>query len=191
MSGKLRTRNKLMEVALRLFSEQGYYATTTKQIAQEAGFNELTLFRHFGTKEKLFQETTENYVKDINLNYELNELITDDFDKSILAIADYYLNFCFENEPIYKIQLRLKDDEKEFIRLKLSRELNVVLSDYFTRLLNNKVVKGDPKKMAVTFINSILGAYTIYLMTNDTFTEIDIHELVHEHARQFSYYYKV
>lgn len=191
MARKTETRNKILKVALRLFSEQGYYATPTKLIASEAGVNELTLFRHFGTKERLFQETTENYVKEIDLSHEIHELIEQDFEESMKKIAEDYLNFCFENEQIYKIQMRLKDDEKEFVRLKLSREFSYVLCDYFQELLDKKIVFGDPEMMAVTFINSILGTFTVYLLSNNTFTSIDIKTLVLEHAKQFAAYYKV
>jgi len=191
MAKKIETRNKIMKVALQLFSEQGYYATSTKLIAQEAGVNELTLFRHFGTKEKLFQESTANYVKEMNLTHGIDELKDKSFEESIQIIAQNYLQFCFENELIYKIQMRLHDDENEFVRLKLSRELTSVLSDYFTELLDKKVINGKPDMMAVTFINSILGAYTVYLMTRDSFTDLNIHDLVDEHAKQFAAYYKV
>lgn len=191
MARKTETRNKIMKVALKLFSEQGYYATPTKLIAQEAGINELTLFRHFGTKERLFQETTENYVKEIDLSHEIHELIQQDFEESMKNIAEDYLNFCFENEQIYKIQMRLKDDEKEFVRLKLSREFSLVLGDYFKELLEKDIVYGDPEMMAVTFINAILGAFTVYLLSDNTFTTIEINDLVMEHAKQFASYYKV
>ncbi len=87
--------------------------------------------------------------------------------------------------------MRLKDDEKEFVRLKLSREFSVVLCDYFKELLENNVVKGDPELMSVTFINSILGAFTVYLLTDDTFSDINISDIVLEHAKQFAAYYKV
>ena len=191
MSRKTETRNKIMEVALKLFSEQGYYATPTKLIAKEAGINELTLFRHFGSKENLFQETTDKYVKEMDIRHNIKELIEQDFEQSIEKIASDYLEFCFQNKKIYKIQMRLKDNEKEFVRLKLSREFSVVLQGYFEELITNKIIKGNPELMSVTFINSILGAYTVYLMTEDTFCSIDIREVVLEHAKQFASYYKL
>lgn len=191
MARKTETRNKIMKVALKLFSEQGYYSTPTKLIAQEAGINELTLFRHFGTKERLFQDVTDNFVQEIDLTHEIDELITQDFEESILSIADDYLNFCIECEALYKIQMRLRDDEKEFVRLKLSREFSSVLSDYFTELLDQQVIKGDPEMMAVTFINSILGSYTVYLLSNNTFTKLELKDIVIEHAKQFAAYYRV
>lgn len=191
MSKKMETRNRMMKVAIKLFSEQGYYATTTKQIASEAGVNELTLFRHFGTKEKLFQETTENYVHEINIKKEISELIKQDFEESMLELSKDYLEFCFDNKKLYKIQMRLKDDEKEFVRLKLSREFASGLIEYFDTCLEKNQIEGNPEKMATTFINSILGAFTVYLLTDDSFTTIPIDELVEEHAKQFANYYKI
>lgn len=190
MTRKEETRKKIMDVALRLFSESGYYSTPTKRIAQEAGVNELTLFRHFGSKEHLFQETTEKYVEAINLKSEITQHIQLDFETSMTEIAKDYLDFCFTNEKIYKIQLRLKDDEKEFVRLKLSRQFQDVLIEYFNELLEKGDIEGNPEIMATCFINSILGAFTVYLLTNNTFTTVDIETLVVEHAKQFANYYK-
>lgn len=46
-------RAEVVEVALRLFTEQGFDATTVDQIAAEAGLSRASLFRHFGTKEDI------------------------------------------------------------------------------------------------------------------------------------------
>jgi len=48
---KARTRAAIREHALRLFREQGYYATTIEQIAEEAEVSPATFFRYFPTKE--------------------------------------------------------------------------------------------------------------------------------------------
>jgi len=43
-----------MQAASDLFANKGYAGTTTRSIAETAGVNEVTLFRHFGSKENLF-----------------------------------------------------------------------------------------------------------------------------------------
>jgi AcrR family transcriptional regulator len=48
------TKDKILDAALELFAEKGFKSTTTKAIAEKAGLNEVTLFRYFGTKEKIF-----------------------------------------------------------------------------------------------------------------------------------------
>lgn len=46
-------RKKLIDAALELFSSQGVTETTTRQIADRAGVNEVTIFRQFGNKHGL------------------------------------------------------------------------------------------------------------------------------------------
>ncbi len=48
-----RTHEALRRTALELFAERGYEATATAQVAERAGVSEMTLFRHFSTKEAL------------------------------------------------------------------------------------------------------------------------------------------
>jgi AcrR family transcriptional regulator len=54
------TRYRLIHTALELFATQGVTATTTKQIAESAGVNEVTLFRHFGSKHGLLLAVIED-----------------------------------------------------------------------------------------------------------------------------------
>jgi AcrR family transcriptional regulator len=50
-------RARTVAAAHRLFAENGYRATTTKEICLSAGIAEPTLFRHFGSKAHLFEMT--------------------------------------------------------------------------------------------------------------------------------------
>lgn len=47
-------RRQIVNVAIRLFSERGFRGTTTKEIAQAAGVSEAIIFRHFATKDELY-----------------------------------------------------------------------------------------------------------------------------------------
>ena len=49
-------RDQLLEAAARLYAEVGYRGATTRRIAMQAGVNEITLFRHFGSKDVLIRE---------------------------------------------------------------------------------------------------------------------------------------
>jgi AcrR family transcriptional regulator len=49
-------RDQLLDAAARLYAEAGYRGATTRRIATQAGVNEITLFRHFGSKDVLIRE---------------------------------------------------------------------------------------------------------------------------------------
>lgn len=55
----MQTKNALLEVTARLFTEHGWRGATTRRIAEAAGVNEVTLFRHFGSKEVLLRAAIE------------------------------------------------------------------------------------------------------------------------------------
>jgi outer membrane protein len=50
------TKDHILEAAARLYGEHGFRGTTTRRIAQEAGVNEVTIFRLFGSKTALLLE---------------------------------------------------------------------------------------------------------------------------------------
>jgi AcrR family transcriptional regulator len=52
----MNVRDQLLAAAVRVFAEVGYRGATTRRIALEAGVNEITLFRHFGSKDALIRE---------------------------------------------------------------------------------------------------------------------------------------
>ena len=58
------TRDRLIDVTARLFAEAGYHGTTTRRIAQEADLNEVTVFRHFGSKDALIREALQRVARD-------------------------------------------------------------------------------------------------------------------------------
>ncbi|MEO8449149.1 MAG: helix-turn-helix domain-containing protein [Gemmatimonadota bacterium] len=49
-------RERILEAAAQLYSETGFRGATTRRIAERAGVNEITLFRHFGSKTRLLHE---------------------------------------------------------------------------------------------------------------------------------------
>jgi|GEM_PF-548931 len=54
-------RRQLREVAVRVFARQGFAATTTKQLAKEAGVAEGLLFHYFPTKLDLLKDVVSEY----------------------------------------------------------------------------------------------------------------------------------
>lgn len=56
-------RDSLLKATLKLFAEFGSRGATTRLIAQEAGVNEVTLFRHFPSKKALIHAALHTFVE--------------------------------------------------------------------------------------------------------------------------------
>ena len=56
---KLRTRQEISDVATRLFAEHGFEQVTLSQIAAAADVSVKTIFNHFGSKEELYFDRTD------------------------------------------------------------------------------------------------------------------------------------
>jgi AcrR family transcriptional regulator len=54
-------RQKIIDAAARVYAEFGFRGATTRRIAEQAGVNEVSLFRHFGSKEALIAEVVRHW----------------------------------------------------------------------------------------------------------------------------------
>jgi AcrR family transcriptional regulator len=50
------SRERIIEAAARVYAQHGFRGATTRRIADEAGVNEITVFRQFGSKDALIHE---------------------------------------------------------------------------------------------------------------------------------------
>ncbi|MGZ7096324.1 MAG: TetR/AcrR family transcriptional regulator [Methanobacterium sp.] len=86
------TREKIMDAALKEFSEKGYTGAKTKEIADRSGLSEMTLFRRFGSKENLFNQVLKKNqtkaIEDFNsiLEIKKNENSEDYFKDIIIQL---------------------------------------------------------------------------------------------------------
>jgi len=79
--------DSLFRATVHLFAERGYEATTTQEIARQAGVNEATLYRRFGSKPKLIGEALRHCLA----NSPFAELrASDDTKADLLAIVIAY-----------------------------------------------------------------------------------------------------
>lgn len=59
------TRTRIQDIALRLFTEQGYEATSLREIAEELGVTKAALYYHFRTKDDIVASLVDVRVQEI------------------------------------------------------------------------------------------------------------------------------
>jgi AcrR family transcriptional regulator len=67
---------QIVQAAGKLFARQGYYGTSTREIARLAGVSENTLFRHFENKEELFWSCLRSYSTGLKFRPDVLRAIT-------------------------------------------------------------------------------------------------------------------
>lgn len=138
------TRDKILETALKLFSAKGYMGATTREIAKEAGVAEVTLFRHFPSKELLFEEmiTTNSFLLELKgLLPEVKEL---SYENALAAIASRFLDTLHARKDIIKVMQSEMQRYPEKILVVYHAFLDEVfkeLASYFVEMRKKGVVR--------------------------------------------------
>jgi AcrR family transcriptional regulator len=161
------TKEKIFKAAKELFSQKGYAAVTTKELADAAGVSEVTIFRHFENKRKLFQETIKHYMCAYQFEQWLKDEITYDLEKDLTQIAHYIERRFCENGPLIKMMLKdvMSESNEETKIEKSEHQMKGELVAYFKEMKNRGYIDDDPRLLTIFFLTNING----YMMRNYVF----------------------
>lgn len=90
-------KERILNAALKLFSQQGFHATTTKEIAAESGVAEGLIFYHFGDKRKLLLFLVNDFSFAAQLQEDAGELSKLPADEALFQYGVAYLQFLRKN----------------------------------------------------------------------------------------------
>ncbi|SPT50616.1 TetR/AcrR family transcriptional regulator [Actinomadura madurae] len=93
-------RERILEVATRLFAALGYDGTSTRMIAEAAGLNVATIAYHVGGKRDLYLAVMEraHVAERAALDRALAEITMD--REGLLALVDGYVDFCLRRPEV-------------------------------------------------------------------------------------------
>jgi AcrR family transcriptional regulator len=155
-------REQLIQVAMRLFSEQGFHGTTTREIAKAAGVNEAIIFRHFGSKEDLYWAVIGDHIHSAGRREKLEEYLASGLsaEEALTGVAMTMLERSQEDTALTRLLLfsALRDAElsDQFFRTYLS-ECHELLASYIrTRVERGQFRPMDPQIAARSFLGMIM-----------------------------------
>jgi AcrR family transcriptional regulator len=143
-SGTAESRELLLQAALRVYATSGIRGATTRRIAQEAGVNEVTLFRQFGSKDALIQEALAFAAEQFLAKTSLPEYPSDPAAE-LLEFSRQYLTALSRSRSLIRTCLGEFDEHPEATRVacrtpnRISGELEV----YLTRLREAGLADGN------------------------------------------------
>lgn len=99
-------KQKISQVALKLFAHKGYRSTTTQLISLEAGVSEALIFKHFGNKEQLLTFIIKSGYKRI-IEQNRGMMQERDSRKFIFSIIELPYKLVTEEPDFWQLQSRL------------------------------------------------------------------------------------
>ncbi|HLA00755.1 MAG TPA: TetR/AcrR family transcriptional regulator [Thermodesulfovibrionales bacterium] len=179
------TRDKILETALKLFSRKGYLGATTKEIAKDAGIAEVTLFRHFPSKERLFGEVLNTYSFLPILRGLLPEISHMSSQKALTVIAKKFLDTLDSRKEMIQImnsEMRRYPEKIYKIYHSFIDEMIKTLASYFHAMHKKGIMrKFDTESGARAF----LGMFFSYFNAREfhmfkKYRDIDTDETIRE-----------
>jgi AcrR family transcriptional regulator len=152
-------KNQILKTALELFTEQGYSATTTKQIAQKSGVAEGLIFYYFKDKNELLKSLTRELSFIESIKEEMNKLTEMEPVQALIEFGHLYRNFLSRHKNFLSFiwspeMVQNKEVSGEVLQLVQSMSYYVTFN--LTRAVSSTVDKQLIETAASMFLSSIL-----------------------------------
>jgi len=159
---KIRTQRKklIMDTALELFSENGFHATSMRQVAQKAGVSKGLAYNYFSSKQEILDTIVKTGFDSVYAHFDLNHdgVLTEDEFRHFIRQT---FNMVFENRIFWKLflSLMLKEGHAEAAIGKYSNANDVIISMLKRFIAYRGTSNTEESLMSVSFI--LKGAFLI------------------------------
>ena len=143
-------REQLLQAAVKVYATAGTRGATTRRIAHEAGVNEVTLFRHFGSKEALLRDAIQT-IYDRNVLVRLPDEPSDP-EAELTEWCRLHHDFLIRIRSILRISMAEFAEHPEHVRqaCKLPIRVSDELYSYLRHLRAKGLTRGDWNPRAAT-----------------------------------------
>ncbi|MDP4144217.1 MAG: TetR/AcrR family transcriptional regulator [Bacillota bacterium] len=170
---------QILQAAVKIFSEKGYSASTTSEIARIAGVAEGTIFRYFKTKKDLLRKVMVKLIQIMAHEFitnRLGKLIKDNSDMAESDLLKLLLKDRMEvivkHWSMIKIvfnEIQYHEDLKAAFVQNFAEKGKEILGEFY----NQYVAKGVLKNYDSTLVmRSFVGIFGIYIIQRQAFPEI-------------------
>lgn len=162
------TRLRILTATRSLLAQKGRRGTTTREIADLAGVNEATLFRHFGHKDVLIEECVKHYCSTVELQ-ELLASLDGDLELDLQRIATALMQRMESVRDL--IVMSLAEDETQGsvgdAAWRAPTAIKKIIAEYMGKRVASGELSGDPLFLARFF----MGMTFSYVMGRKRFPE--------------------
>ncbi len=157
------TRLRILAAARELYAEKGTRGTTTREVADRAGVNEATLFRHFGTKGQLLGAMLEHFNPVASLQARFAEIRTEPtLEAQLRAIGAFAVESLRQREDLIKVTMaeELGNPEGVACAWRAPVAVRATMTEFMREKVAAGELSGDPELLARLFC-SLFFAYVM------------------------------
>jgi AcrR family transcriptional regulator len=122
----IRTRERIVEAAMRRFADDGFHGTRVDAIAKDLGISKASVFQHFNTKEELFISAFRQAVQTFHAYLDAPE---DVLAQGFFATLEYWINRTEEYVQNDWVPYRVALLGSHAVELPVKREINRFLAE--------------------------------------------------------------
>ena len=162
------THERILAAAAQVFTDLGYIRATTRAIAAAAGVNEVTLFRHFGSKKNLALATIDRYSALPDLADLLTNQFSGDYRRDMQLLGRLFQRFLAERREAIRMMICEAEHLPELRDIigTMPQRLRDMLGGYLRGQIARGVVRDQsPEAMAQVFFGMFF-AYNINQMVS-------------------------
>ncbi len=162
------TRLRILTATRTLLARKGRRGTTTREIADLAGVNEATLFRHFGHKDTLIDETVKHYCSTVELQ-ELLASLDGDLERDLQRIAMALMQRMETVRDLIVMSLFEEESQGSVgdAAWRAPTAIKKIVADYMSKRIAAGELSGNPLFLARFFIGMMFS----YVMGRKRFPE--------------------
>lgn len=182
------TSQKIIDAAMSLVRDKGYVATTTKDIAREAGVNECTLFRKFRSKKDIVLSGMEQERWRGNLTPEAFRNIQWELAPDLEMFMTEYMNRITPDFVRLSIGLRAPQmyEEAAPLVMKVPQAFLSTLTEYFQEMeRRGKLPNMDFECLALTIFSSTFGYTFLNASFGDQLFSVSREQYIRQSVQTF------
>ncbi|HTX01804.1 MAG TPA: helix-turn-helix domain-containing protein [Acidimicrobiales bacterium] len=170
------TRERILDVALELFSERGYDQTSLREVADELGFTKAALYYHFEKKEDIL----------LALHLRLHDLGSSALSRlaavsgngpsadAWLAVLDEFIDQVLENRKLFLFHIRNEQVLKQLEHTEHNETQHEDMQEQMRRILGSPLLPLPLRVRMACSIGAVMGSL---MGTTEVFADVPAAEL--------------
>ena len=167
------TRERILNAARDVIAKKGKRGATTREIADTAGVNEATIFRHFGTKEALIVAVAEQYCGHTVLR-DVATKLDGDIRSDLIALGTTMYSRLESQMDVIRWSLVESDYEADIFASTAWRPqlaVHDVMAQFMQRRVKKGELRGNPHTLAMIF----MGLIFMHVLGAKKFPDSELH----------------